>query len=178
VRRYFRRRASSGARWSTNEDQIIATFYPDYTRMQRGLPARSYYAIRNRARALRVATRRHVWTNSEVARLRTLYLRGATCAEVAAAFPSFSSHQVASKARHIRLVRGQREPYMLGVPAIDIVRKQAVIRGWTWRKLDKLAKTGRYFQQTTRRVDWDHLAKAIEILGGIIEIAWLSHETA
>jgi hypothetical protein len=60
----------------------------------------------------------------------------------------------------------------------DIVRKQAVIRGWIWRKLDKLAKTGRYFQQTTRRVDWDHLAKAIEILGGTIEIAWLSHETA
>lgn len=86
--------------------------------------------------------------------------------------------QVASKARHIRLVREQREPYILGVPAIDIVRKQAVIRGWTWRKLDKFAKTGRYFQQTTRRVDWDHLAKAIKILGGTIEIAWLSHETA
>jgi hypothetical protein len=178
VRRYFRRRASRGARWSTNEDQIIKTFYPDYAQMQRCLQARSYYAIRNRARALGAATRRHVWTNSEVARLRTLYLRGATCAEIAAAFPGFSWHQVASKARHIRLVRGQREPYILGVPPIDVVRKQAVIRGWTWRKLDKFAKTGRYFQQTTRRVDWDHLAKAIEILGGTIEIAWLSHETA
>jgi hypothetical protein len=178
VRRYFRRRASSGARWSTNEDQIIATFYPDYAQMQRCLPARSYYAIRNRVKTLGVATRRHVWTNPEVIRLRTLYLRGATCAEVTAAFPGFSSQQVASKARHICLVRGQREPYMLGVPPIDIVRKQAVIRGWTWRKLDKFAKTGRYFQQTTRRVDWDHLAKAIAILGGTIEIAWPSHETA
>jgi hypothetical protein len=178
VKRYFRRRVSSGARWSTGEDRIIATFYPDYAKMQRRLRARSYYAIRNRARILGVATRRHVWTGPEIARLQTLYLRGATCAEVAAAFPGFSSRQVASKARHVRLVRGQREPYILGVPPIDTVRKQAVVQGCTWRKLDKLAKTGRYFQQTTRRVDWGHLAKAIEILGGTIKIAWLSLETA
>lgn len=67
---------------------------------------------------------------------------------------------------------------MLGIQAIDMVREQAAIRGWTWRKLDELAKTGRYFQQTTRRVDWGHLAKAIKILGGTIEIVWLSDETA
>lgn len=112
--------------------------------------------------------------NSEVTKLRALYLRGATCAEVAAAFPGFRPHQITSKARHIRLVRGQREPYALGIPPIDTVREQAAIRGWTWRRLDKLAKTGRYFQQTTRRVDWDHLARAIEVLGGTIDIDWLS----
>ena len=178
MRRYFRKRASSGARWSADEDQTIATFYPDYAELQRRLRARTYYAIRNRARILGVARRRHVWTNSEVAKLRALYLRGATCAEVVAAFPGCSSHQIASKARHVRLVRGQREPYVLGVPPIDIIREQAAIRRWTWRKLDKFAGTGRYFQQTTRRVDWGHLAKAIEVLGGTIEIAWLSHETA
>jgi hypothetical protein len=175
MRRYFRKRASSGKRWSEREDRIILTLYPDYAGMQRRLRLRSYYAIRNRARTLGVVTRRHVWTNSEVTKLRALYLRGATCAEVAAAFPGFRSHQITSKARHIRLVRGPRKPYALGIPPIDTVREQAAIRGWTWRRLDKLAKTGRYFQQTTRRLDWGHLAKATEVLGGTIDIDWLSH---
>ena len=142
--------------------------------MQRRLRLRSYYAIRTRVRTLGVVTQRHVWTNSEVTKLRALYLRGATRAEIAAAFPGYRSHQITSKARHIRLVRRQSEPYALGIPPIDTVRKQAAIRGWTWRKLDKLAKTGRYFQQTTRRVDWGHLARAIEVLGGTIDIDWLS----
>ena len=178
MRRYFQRRASSGARWSANEDRIVAAFYPDYAELQRRLRPRSYYAIRNRARILNVARRRHIWTNSDVKKLQALYVRGATCAEAVVAFPRFSSHQITSKAKHIRLVRRQREPYVLGIPQIDAVRKQAAIRGWTWRKLDKLARTGRYFQRTTRRVDWDHLARAIEILGGVIEIAWQSNKTA
>jgi hypothetical protein len=74
MRRYFRKRASSGKRWSEREDRIILTLYPDYAGMQRRLRLRSYYAIRNRARTLGVVTRRHVWTNSEVTKLRALYL--------------------------------------------------------------------------------------------------------
>jgi len=173
MNRYFRKQASSGTRWSPREDRIIGTLYPNYAEMQRRLRPRSYYAIRARARTLGLVTRRHIWTNSEVTKLRALYLRGATRTEVAAAFPGLRSHQITSKARHIRLIRGEREPYALGIPAIDIVRKQAALRGWTWRKLDKLAKTGRYFQQTTRRVDWSHLARAIDVLGGTIDIDWL-----
>ena len=62
---------------------------------------------------------------------------------------------------------------MLGIPPLDEVRKQAALRGWSLRKLDKAAKTGRYFQQTTRRADWDHLAKAAAVLGGEIRFEWL-----
>jgi len=98
-----------------------------------------------------------------------LYLRGATMRGGGGGISrlQFASGRQQGQTYSSR-PRAER-PYMLGVPPIDIVRKQAVIRGWTWRKLDKAAKTGRYFQQTTRRVDWDHLAKAIEILGGTIE---------
>jgi hypothetical protein len=76
----------------------------------------------------------------------------------------------------IRLVRARRTPYVLGIPPLDEIRKQATLRGWTLRKLDKMARTGRYFQQTTRRVDWDQLARAVKKLGGTIEIAWQSDE--
>jgi hypothetical protein len=146
--------------------------------MQRRLVSRSYYAIRNRARKLGVAASRHVWTNHDVAKLRTLYLQGATRAEVSAAFPHLTRCQICSKAGHIRLARARRAPYVLGIPPLDEIRKQATALGLTWRKLDKIAKTGRYFQQTTRRVDWDHLAKAVEKLGGRIEITWRSDGAA
>lgn len=172
--RRFYRRVSSGKRWSVREDQTLAMLYPDYGEIQRRLKRRSYYAIRGRARTLGIVTRRHVWTHPEVKRLRTLYRRGATRAEANAAFPGLSQSQICSKARHIRLVRARRDPYKLGVVPLDAVRKQATARGLSWRKLDKIAKTGRYFQQTTRRVDWAHLARAIEKLGGTIEIAWRS----
>jgi hypothetical protein len=61
---------------------------------------------------------------------------------------------------------------VLGISPLDGIREQAAHRGWTLRKLDKIAKTGRYCQQTTRRVDWSYLARAVEVLGGTIEIAW------
>jgi hypothetical protein len=165
-------------RWSAREDRIVETVYPDYREMQRRMPARSYGAIRSRARKLGVATSRHVWTNQDMAKLRTLYRRGATRAEVAAAFPLLSQGQICSKAAHVRLVRVRRTPYALGVPPLDDVRRRAAAQGLTWRQLDTLAKTGRYFQQTTRRVDWQHLAHAIEMLGGTIEIIWFSDGTA
>lgn len=165
-----------GTRWSASEDRIVRKFYPDYPEMQRRLVSRSYGAIRNRARKLGVAAPRHVWTNRDVAKLRALYLQGATRAEVSAAFPHLTRCQICSKAGHIRLVRARRTPHMLGIPPLDEIRKQAAQRGWTLRKLDKMARTGRYFQQTTRRVDWDHLARAVEKLGGTIEIAWQSDD--
>ncbi|HEY0256572.1 MAG TPA: hypothetical protein VGC39_03935 [Candidatus Methylacidiphilales bacterium] len=174
----FRKRVSSGTRWSAHEDRIVKTLYPDYPEILRRLRTRSYYAIRSRARTLGVAAPRHIWTNRDVAKLRALYLQGATRAEVAAAFPRLSQSQVCSKAGHISLVRARRAPYTLGIPPIDTIREQAAVQRWTWRKLDTLAKTRRYFQQTTRRVDWKHLANAVEKLGGTIEIAWLPDDAA
>lgn len=170
------RKFSSGMQWSAGDDRIIKTFYPSYPQMQRRLVSRSYGAIRNRTRKLNIATTRHVWTNLDVAKLRKLYLQGATRAEVAAAFPSLSQSQICSKATHIHLVRARRAPYVLGIPPLDEVRKQAALRGWTLRKLDKVAKTGRYFQQTTRQIDWSHIAKAAEVLGGTIVFIWLPYD--
>lgn len=61
---------------------------------------------------------------------------------------------------------------MLGIPALDEIRKKAAFQGWSLRQLDRVAKTGRYFQQTTRRMDWDRLAKAAAVLGGDITFKW------
>ena len=173
-----RRRASDKKRWSSREDEVIRTLYPDYRKLQGHLSKRSYYAIRSRARTLGVAPQRHIWTNHEIAKLRSLYSRGATRAELTSVFSNLTSHQICSKARYIRLIRARREPYALGISPLDAIRKRAAAQGLTLRELDKLAKTKRYFQQTTRRVDWEHLSRAIEKLGGTIEITWRPLSTA
>jgi len=170
--RIYYRRGSCRKRWSPQEDEIVRRLYPDYQEIQRHLKKRSYYAIRARARILRVATGRHIWTNRDITRLRSLYLQGATQAEAAAEFPHLNKNQICGKARHIRLVRARRNPYKLGISSLDTVRKQATTQGLSWRQLDKLAKTGRYFQKTIRREDWTHLARAVEKLGGTIDILW------
>jgi hypothetical protein len=167
------KRTSSGTRWSTGNDRIIQTLYPDYPEMRRRLRNRSYYAIRNRARYLGVAVSRYIWTNHDKDKLRKLYLCGATRAEVAAAFPYLTQSQICSKAGHIGLLRARRPPHVLGIPPLDDVRRRAAVRGWTLRRLDKAAKTGRYFQQTTRRIDWNHIARAVGVLEGAIDISWL-----
>lgn len=167
-----RRRFSSRKQWSAREDGLIRTLYPDYRTLRKLLRTRSYGALRGRARTLGVAARRHVWTNRDVAKLERLYRSGATNAELALAFPILTRYQICSKARHIRLARTRREPYSLDIPPLDAIRKQASVQGLTWRRLDELARTGRYFQQTTRRLDWNRLASAVEQLSGTIEVVW------
>jgi hypothetical protein len=166
------RRLSSGKQWSARENEIVKILYPKYRKILRRLKGRSYGAVRNRARNLGIVKRRHVWTNREEALLRKLYAQGATRAEVSREFPLLTNSQVCAKARHIRLVRARKEPYRLGISPIDEVRRKAAKQGLTWRQLDKIAGTRRYFQQTTRRIDWVYLAKATEKLGGTIEITW------
>jgi hypothetical protein len=174
MKRRAQKKNSNGTRWSVDEDRVVQKFYPDYDAMKRYLIKRSYYAIRNRARSLGIASARHIWTNHDVARLRRLYRQGVTSAQIKAAFPDLSHCEISSKANHVHLVRTQGEPYILGIPPLDDIRKKAKLRGWTLRKLDKIAKTRRYFQQTTRRIDWEHLAKAIKKLEGSIKIEWLA----
>lgn len=167
-----RRRLSGGKRWSAKDDKILEALYPHYQKILKRLKNRSYWAIRNRARRLGIATKRHIWTNREIAKLQALYARGATRAEVSRQFPALTCSQICAKAGHIRLVRARNDPYKLGIGPLDDIRKKAAVQGLTWRQLDKIAGTKRYFQQTTRRVDWDYISRAIEKLGGTIEITW------
>lgn len=166
------KRTSSRRKWAGREDAILEKFYPHYEKISRRLKTRSYHAIKSRARKLEISVSRHVWTNQEVSRIIDLYSKGKTPAEISVTFPYLTAGQIAGKAQHLNLRRARRKCYLLGIPPIDAVRERAAELGWTWRKLDRLADTGRYFQQTTRQVNWAHLAKAIAMLGGQIQITW------
>jgi hypothetical protein len=168
--------------WTNDEDRIVVRLYPDYRALRKTLKRRTYNALRARARSLGVAKRRHIWTTSEVSRLRRLYLN-ATTQETLAAFPGMTWWQLAGKARHIGL-RGRRPRFKLtGLRLVDDIRGRAYARGWSMVELDAMAGTKRYFQKAgwhsartrlgTRR-DAEHGAwlKAIKALDGQIAVTW------
>jgi hypothetical protein len=101
--------------WTPSEDDFIRLHYPNYRTLRAAFPHRTMSGIKHRVRRLDVQTKRHVWTNLEVLRLRGLYSRRASNSELLAAFPSLRLDQITSKAGHIGLQRKRRPFKMLGV---------------------------------------------------------------
>lgn len=159
-------------RWSKVEDAIVRDVYPDYALMIRRLPERSLSALKHRASALGVVRRRHVWMQTEVRKLSELVAAGASKAELARAFSYLQPGQVSGKVRHLGL-RCRKAPLArFDDPAISAVRKRAAGKGMSLRDLDRLARTGRYFQKSIRRLVLRHVARAALVLGGEVRIEW------
>lgn len=146
--------------------------YPDYGLMRQRLPRRSLAALKNRAATLGVVRPRHVWTQTEVRKLSRLIAASASNAELMRAFPHLRLEQITSKIRYLRLPRRKPRLARFEDAAIREVRWRAVQKGLSLRELDRLARTKRYFQTSTRRLVLKHVARAAAVLGGEICIEW------
>jgi hypothetical protein len=151
---------------------MVRDAYPNYALMRRRLPHRSLAALKHRAAILDVVRRRHVWTNIEVDRLTSLVPAGASNVELTAAFPHLRLRQITEKARHLRLPRRKVRLVKFDDPTLSAVRKRAIDVGMSLRRLDQAARTGRYFQKSTRRLVLAHVARAAVVLGGETLIEW------
>lgn len=162
----------SGDCWSKAEDAVVRKIYPDYILMRGRLPWRSLAALKHRAAALGIVHRRHVWTQTEVRTLAILVAANASNAELGHALPHLSLGQITAKIGHLRLPR--RKPRLVDFDEVAIgeVRRRAVEKGLSLRELDRLARTKRYFQSSTRRLVLKHVARATIVLGGEIRIEW------
>jgi len=159
--------------WSQEDDMAVRLLYPDYGALQRHFADRTLAAIKHRAAKLGVVSKRHVWTQLEVARLRRLFAqRRPTDDALKAAFPHIPLDKILYKARHVGIVRERIAPIILGVPVLDAVRQRAHDEGMCLAELDRLSGTKRYFQQSTRRVVWRHVAAAVDFLGGALTPRW------
>jgi len=161
-----------GKRWSESADAVVRSAYPNYAIMRRRLPRRSLAALKHRAVALGIVRRRHVWTNVEVERLTRLVTAGTSNFELVAAFADLRLGQITAKARHLRLPRRKVRLTDFGDPTLRAVRKRAIDAGMSLRRLDESARTGRYFQKSTRRLVLAYVARAAVVLGGEILIEW------
>ena len=164
------RKTGSGRPWTSRADAVVRETYPDYRLMRRRPPHRSLVALKHRAAVLGVVHRRHTWTNTEVRKLIALIAANASNAELEHAFPGLRLRQIKEKARHLHLPN--RKPRLAGFddPALNAVRRRAIEKGLSLRSLDRSARTGRYFQQSTTRPVLAHLARAAAILDGELRI--------
>ncbi|MGA0603513.1 hypothetical protein ACO2Q3_22590 [Caulobacter sp. KR2-114] len=159
--------------WTPRERDIIREHYPNYRRIYELLPHRTPKAIRVRAHEMGVVRRRHIWTNLEVLKLRSLYARKASDKELKAAFPNLRLRQIHGKAWHIRAPSRLGRPFkVLGVPALDSVRAKAREHGLTLLDLDLLAKTKHYFRRCCRRPNWKYINRAVQLFEGTLVVEW------
>lgn len=156
----------------SDEDQVLREEYPNYSAAKYRLPHRSLAALKNRAGVLGIVIRRHIWTAREVKRLAHLILSDVSDADLAEAFPHLRLSQIKAKIGHLKLPRRPRRLVAFDEPALVAVRRRATEKGLSLRALDKSARTGSYFQRSTRQLQLAHIARAAAFLGGEIVIRW------
>jgi len=179
IRRYMKRtgRTPWGKKiWAEKEDDNIIKFYPDIKMLRRRLKSRSIAAIRQRAGALGVRRKIHIWKAPELAKLRKLCAT-ASWRDILAAFPDLTKAQIKSciKYRGIKCIR--RRFCKTGIEIIDVVREKAYQMNFTMPDLDYMAGSKNYFSHAlwhnkSRRINKKAIWDAIEALGGKISVQW------
>ena len=140
------------------------------------LPHRSLAALKHRVRCLGIVHRRHVWTNFEVRRLREAFEKHASDKELEALFPGIRLSQIKAKAGHIRAPHRRAQRAIFEVQALDAIRHRAKARGLSYVELDRLARTGKFFQKSRRQPMLKPIARAAALLGGEVCIEWREFE--
>jgi hypothetical protein len=162
--------------WSAREMKIAMQTYPDYKRMMELLPDRRLMQCKKFCATYGIVTKRHVWTNVELKKLRALWEAGTPRAEMLPQFPLVERpDHITSVARHYGFKRPKRTPKVTGHPIIDAIRAECFARAYTMADLDEWCGSGRYWYGGTSfngTPNWKHITKAIEILGGQMNVVW------
>lgn len=169
--------------WTSAEDKLLQNFYPDYRKILAALPHRTLNSIKHRCELLGIRSKKHVWTNREVALLRAHYSHSSK-AELEALI-GLSIGKIKSKAVILRIHRKTRlEP--TGSDLVDELLARARYLGVNMVALDRQAKTGKYFQNLRYHIgisrstrSWFRLArviKGINALGGTLYADWRKDE--
>ncbi|PKP71032.1 MAG: hypothetical protein CVT83_03270 [Alphaproteobacteria bacterium HGW-Alphaproteobacteria-5] len=165
-----------GRPWTPDEDALLRAHYPDYDRLKKHFPHRTLSALKHRVRVIGIVTRRHIWTNVEVARLHKAYEAGVPDRELEGLFPGLRLVQIKSKAGHVRAVRRKPRPAWFGVPALDAIRARAASMRLSFVELDRRAGTGRFFQKSCRHPCLKHIVRAATFLDGKVTIGWVDRD--
>jgi hypothetical protein len=162
--------------WTADEDERLRSLYPRYDQLRAALPHRSLAALKHRACRLGIVRRRHVWTNIEVRRLREAFENHVPDSEFEALFPGLRLSQIKAKARHIRAPHRRAQCVIFGVQALDAIRRRARARGLSYVELDRIARTGKFFQKSRRQAILKQIARAAALLDGEVSIQWYDLE--
>lgn len=160
--------------WTRQEDAILRKLAPDYDAIFRCLPHRTRRAAQARCYWLNLKKGQERWLASEISLLRKIYPT-AKREELLSRFPNYKVQRLHDKASQLKLKR-PRLWRKVGHPLIDKIRERAVALNMTMHDVDAVAGTKGHFggqhSRLVRRANQDHIARAVEALGGRLVIEW------
>jgi hypothetical protein len=111
------------------------------------------------------AKKRHVWTTTEAATLKTAARESWELSRVCEALSHLNKDQIKAQLthRHLQLRKGLKP---LGVAALDAVRSKAYLMNLSLGDLDEICGGGMYWQRCVRRASWWRVEKAAAYMGG------------
>lgn len=157
--------------WTDAELSLLRQHYPDRNELRAALPRRTPGAIAHKARKIGLVRRRHIWSEFEIARLRSPYVIGVPMARLTELFAGRSPKQIWSKASAMGYRRPRHRPKLTGMPLVDSVRQRAFDFRITMTDLDAFTGCKHYFV-SPRYMNWAALQRAIKILGGEPVVRW------
>lgn len=162
--------------WQEQEDQLIAQLYPDYKRITKALPHRTFSACKCRAHNLQVAKKIRMWKASEISLLRRVYSKG-TKAELLLAFPDRNWRSISYAALRHKIMRARRPYKLTGVDILDQIRARCWELHLTMEDLDRMVRGSGYFTQKIWYGDkvpmnYNLIARAVKKLFGDLKIEW------
>lgn len=162
--------------WTARELEILRSHYPDFKALKKALPHRTKNALKWRAQNIGISTHHHQWTGSEISRLRKLWMHGASRDEIQHTFPTMEWSKIIAQIKEQHFLRPRPKLKPCGIAIVDEVRNKASALAISMRELDEMAgsRPRQYFLfcRSYRHPNWRCLVKAIEGLGGRLQIVW------
>lgn len=161
--------------WHPDEDATVRNLYPDYAALQKALPHRTQTSLVSRVGALGIARPRHTWKVNEASRLEKLY-PVASREDLLNAFPGLTLKNLECRARTMKLSRPKRVPARSHLPIINEIVDRAKALNLSPHDVDKIARTGDYFDSRCWRkrksINAKAVFRAVAALGGRLVVRW------
>lgn len=164
-----------GLRWLPEEDAIVRRLYPDYAALIVALPTRTRYAIKFRVQSLNLATKIKVksWTGAELKRLRQACEARAHKTKIIEMFAPRNWEAIYSQIKRFKINRRRiRSAPEFRHPAVLSIRERSYQRNLPFRQLAREIGGSELFGVTDSGTSIAGIIKAVEFLGGEIDIIW------
>ncbi|MDK1377075.1 MULTISPECIES: hypothetical protein [unclassified Sinorhizobium] len=161
--------------WTDEEREIVRRLAPDYDAMVKKLPHRTRIAVVSQAAKMGLRPKIHIWTASEISKLRKMYPT-ASAEEIVSAFPHSTWVNIQQAARYHGFRRARKPYKRTGIESLDDIREKCFYHRLTMADLDNMCKTKTYFTSMRwkgkKRVNYRAIGRAIEALDGRLSVQW------
>lgn len=160
--------------WTLKEHEVVVTFWPDVSAIQKALPHRSRIAIVTFAGKCNLRREQHIWTGAEDSLLRRRISEGVPRKAIAREL-KLQVGQIQNRMRYARLRYAKRGPKPTGNKLMDAVFRRAFDMNLSRNDLDAISgKDGKQFSKWSpaRKICIRRINRVVEYLGGSLSVTW------